>query len=212
MLRKMLVSLIAALLSLSALQAGDGKEIVKTGLNAGILPAFNYNNDLGFQIGALGQLYQYGDGSIYPNYYHKFAAHAYVYSKGARQFVLGYDSKYLVPGLRVTVDAQYMDNPLCGFYGFNGAVSPYHADLDLRKSDDGKDGIAFYALWERQFLAKLDLRGRLSEHLDWLGGAQYSYQRYADVSIDPDVGAETLFHQYRESSLIPESDTFGHRL
>lgn len=212
MLRKMLVSLIAALFSLSALQAGDGKEIVKTGLNAGILPAFNYNNDLGFQIGALGQLYQYGDGSIYPNYYHKFAAHAYVYSKGARQFVLGYDSKYLVPGLRVTVDAQYMDNPLCGFYGFNGAVSPYHADLDLRKSDDGKEGIAFYALWERQFLAKLDLRGRLTEHLDWLGGAQYSYQRYADVSIDPYVGAETLFHQYQESGLIPESDTFGHRL
>lgn len=212
MLRKTLVTLIAILLPFSALQAGDGKEVVKTGPNVGILPAFNYNNDLGFQLGGLGQLYQYGDGAIYPNYYHKFAAHAYVFSKGARQFVLGYDSKYLVPGLRVTVDAQYMDNPLCGFYGFNGAVSPYHADLDLRKSDDGKEGIAFYALWEKQLQVNLDLRGRISDRLEWLGGVQYSYQRYADVAIDPYVGAETLYHQYCESGLIPEEDTFGHRL
>ena len=33
------------------------KEIVKTGWNIGLLPAFRYDNDLGFQFGALSQIY-----------------------------------------------------------------------------------------------------------------------------------------------------------
>ena len=37
-------------------------EIVKTGWNVGLVPAFNYNNDLGFQAGVLGQIYHNGDG------------------------------------------------------------------------------------------------------------------------------------------------------
>ncbi|MBP5719552.1 MAG: BamA/TamA family outer membrane protein [Bacteroidales bacterium] len=187
-------------------------EIIKTGWNFGVLPAFNYNNDLGFQAGVLGQIYHYGDGSDYPNYRHKFTVLASIYSKGAKQFSLDYDSKHLLEGKRVTAHAEYMDNPLCGFYGFNGAVSPYYSALDLRKSEDGSEGIAFYANYQRKFMASLELQGRLGENLTWLGGAEYSFQRYSDVSIDPYSGAETLYHQYVSSGLIPEEDTWGHRV
>ena len=187
-------------------------EIVKTGWNVGLLPAFNYNNDLGFQIGALGQVYHYGDGSDYPNYRHKFTALASVYSRGAKQFSLDYDSKHLLPGKRVTAHLEYMDNPLCGFYGFNGAVSPYHADLDRAKSADGSDGIAFYANWQKLFSAGLDLQGSLADNLTWLGGAKYSFQTYSDISASVYDGAQTMFHQYVESGLISEAETRGHRL
>ncbi len=186
--------------------------VVKTGWNIGALPAINYNNDLGFQFGGLSQIYNYGDGLIYPNYYHKVEAHAYMFSKGAKQFILKYDSKYLIPGMRVTADAQYMNNPLCGFYGFNGAVSPYHEELNLRKSSDKNEGIAFYANYQRQFKANLDLQGRLADGLTWIGGVSYSHHRYSDVTIKPYAGEETLYHQYREAGLIPEEDTFGHRI
>ena len=50
------------------------KEIAKSGWNIGLLPAFYYNNDLGFSVGALAQVFDYGDGTVYPNYRHKFTA------------------------------------------------------------------------------------------------------------------------------------------
>jgi len=113
--------------------------------------------------------------------------------------------------MRLTVSAQYMDNPLCGFYGFNGAASPYYSELNLRKSADKKDGIAFYADYQRQLLFSVDLQGRLASNLTWIGGLKYSWQKYSDVSFSPYDGTETLFHQYVESGLIPQEDTFGHR-
>lgn len=149
-----------------------GKEIAKSGWNIGVLPAFTYNNDLGFLVGAMAQVFDYGDGSVYPNYRHKFTANLNFYTRGAKQIALNYDSKYLIPDMRVTAGLEYMDNPLCGFYGYNGAVSPYHAHLDLQKSADGTDGVAFYADHQRLLRATLDLQGRIADGLtvqDYLG-------------------------------------------
>lgn len=209
-MKRILPVILLALLAMPATLLAD--EPVKTGWSVGVLPALNYNNDLGFQIGGLGQLFYYGDGSLYPQYLHKLEAHAYFYSKGAKQAIINYDSKHLIPGMRLTVSAQYMDNPLCGFYGFNGAASPYYSELNLRKSADKKDGIAFYADYQRQLLFSVDLQGRLASNLTWIGGLKYSWQKYSDVSFSPYDGTETLFHQYVESGLIPQEDTFGHRL
>lgn len=210
MLRKCILTLTTALLI--AFPAGAQKqEIVKTGWNFGLMPALNYNVDLGFQVGGLGQVYYYGDGSIYPNYFHKIEAHAYYFTKGACQFILKYDSKHLIEGMRVTADVQYMDTPLNGFYGFNGAVSPYDAAMDQKKSDDGSTGIAFFANHQNQFQANLDLQGNLRPNLTWIGGLRYSYQCYQDISVKPYKGEETLFHQYVESGLIPAEDLWGHR-
>lgn len=188
------------------------KEIVKSGWNLGLMPAFSYNNDLGFSAGALAQVFDYGDGTVYPNYRHKLMANVNIYSRGAKQLWTNYDSKYLIPGYRVTAAVSYMDNPLCGFYGFNGAVSPYHADLDLHKAADGSEGIAFYSVHQRMFSANLDLQGRLADGLTWIGGAYYAWQRYDDVAFRVYDGAESLFHQYVENGLIDSRDTRGHRV
>ena len=187
------------------------KEIVKKGWNAGLLPAFYYNSDLGVSAGVLGQLFDYGDGAVYPDYRHKFSANAMIYTKGAKQVSLDYDSKYLIPGKRVTASFAYMDNPLCGFYGFNGAVSPFHADLDTKKSADGSEGIAFYSVHQQRLSASVDLQGRVADGLTWIGGGSYSWQRYSNTQFRVYDGTESLFHQYVGNGLIPESDTHGHR-
>ena len=187
------------------------KDIVKTGWNLGLMPAFYYNNDLGFSVGALGQVFDYGDGTVYPNYRHKVMANVNIYSRGAKQIILNYDSRYLIPGKRVTADLSYMDNPLCGFYGFNGAVSPYHADLDMKKSADATEGIAFYSNHQRQLKASVDLQGRVADGLIWIGGVSYSWQRYSHTAFRVYDGTESLFHQYVQNGLIPEADTHGHR-
>ena len=192
--------------------AQERNDSTKSGWSLGLMPAFYYNNDLGFSAGALAQVYDYGDGTVYPNYRHKFMANVNIYSRGARQVSFDYDSKFLIPGKRVTASLSYMDNPLYGFYGFNGAVSPYHADLDLRKNADGTEGIAFYANHQRLLSAKLDMQGRLAENLNWIGGASYSWQRYSDTAFRVYDGTESIFHQYVAAGLIPESDTWGHRM
>ena len=43
------------------------KEIVKKGYNFGPLPAVAFDADKGFQLGALLNIYDFGDGSTYPN-------------------------------------------------------------------------------------------------------------------------------------------------
>ena len=187
------------------------QEIAKSGWNVGLLPAVYYNSDLGLSLGALAQLFDYGDGTVYPNYRHKFTANVNIYLRGAKQMSLSYDSKHLIPGKRVTASVEYMDNPLCGFYGFNGAMSPYYAEFDMRKSSDGTDGIAFYSDHQRLFRVTLDLQGRVAEGLTWIGGLNYSWQRYSDVAFKVYDGRESLFHQYVENGLIPEADTHGHR-
>ena len=71
--------------------------------------------EFGFDYDSNDVLYHYGDGSDYPNYRHKVMAVASVYSRGAKQFSLDYDSKHLLRNMRVTAHAEYMDNPLHGF-------------------------------------------------------------------------------------------------
>lgn len=94
-MKRILLSFAILLVPVLALAQDNKKEIVKTGWNIGLLPAFRYDNDLGFQFGALSQLYHYGDGSDYPNYRHKVMAVASVYSRGAKQFSLDYDCSLL---------------------------------------------------------------------------------------------------------------------
>lgn len=61
------------LLSASLATAAFTQE-AKTGWNFGALPAVSFSTDQGFQYGALVNLFDYGDGSIYPDYYHRITS------------------------------------------------------------------------------------------------------------------------------------------
>ena len=56
-------------------------EIIKTGLNLGPLPVVAFDADRGFQFGALLNLYQFGDGSTYPNPKSQWYIEASAYTK-----------------------------------------------------------------------------------------------------------------------------------
>ena len=73
---------IAALVSISA--KAQETENVKTGLNFGPLPAVAYDADKGFQLGALLNIYNYGDGSSYPYYKSKWYLGGYYFTKGSQ--------------------------------------------------------------------------------------------------------------------------------
>ena len=101
---------------------------IKTGWNFGILPSIAYDADYGFQGGVLTNVYFYGDGSQYPEYIHSLYVEAAYTTKHHGIFRFNYDSKYLIPGYRLTLDATYLPDAMCDFYGFNGYESQYNFD------------------------------------------------------------------------------------
>ena len=62
--------LLVTLFTVSLFAQGEKKEITKTGYNFGPLPAVAFDADKGFQLGALLNIYDFGDGTVYPNTRH----------------------------------------------------------------------------------------------------------------------------------------------
>ncbi len=56
------------------------KDEIKKGWNFAGFPFATYDSDLGFQFGALANIYHYGDGSRYPLYDHSFYIEASWYT------------------------------------------------------------------------------------------------------------------------------------
>ncbi|MDZ7820619.1 MAG: hypothetical protein U5N26_01715 [Candidatus Marinimicrobia bacterium] len=95
-------------------------EIVKTGINVGPLPSVAYNTDTGFQYGLLANIFFYGDGAIYPKYYHNVYVEWNRTTKGAGLAQIEYDSEYLIPGIRVTADLSNIVQQTWGFTVLTG--------------------------------------------------------------------------------------------
>ncbi len=98
---------------------------IKTGWNFGILPSIAYDADLGFQGGAITNIYYYGDGKQYPEYIHSLFVEASYSTKHYGTVRVNYDTKYLIPRCRLTLDATFLPDAMCDFYGFNGYQSKY---------------------------------------------------------------------------------------
>ena len=58
-------------------------EIIKTGWNFGPLPVVGFDSDLGFQYGLCCDIFNYGDGTNYPQYNYKINVEASTYTKGS---------------------------------------------------------------------------------------------------------------------------------
>ena len=116
-----------------AVRKEEQKE-VKKGWAFGAFPCLTYSNDVGFQYGAFGDVYYYGNGDTYPDPLHKISFEVSHYTKGRTRAYLAYDSKYLIPKMRITASATYVNDPLYLFFGFNGAASPFYNDLLSNKT------------------------------------------------------------------------------
>ena len=78
--------------------AQEEQKEVKKGWSLGILPTATFSADNGFQAGAFGDVYYYGDGKTYPDPLHKISWEASYFLKSQRmRLYLAYDSKYLIP-------------------------------------------------------------------------------------------------------------------
>lgn len=187
-------------------------EKVKTGWNLGALPSISYDADLGFQYGALANLYYYGDGSLYPKYFHSLYFEVSRFTKGSGLNRFFYDSDQLLSGIRFTFDLSYITDPKMDFFGFNGYETSYRKEFTEENNSASYISRVFYAYDRKMFRTKIDLSGKLSgKNLNWLTGfAIYNFQTSPVNRSKYNLPeAETLFEKYINWGLIADNEKDG---
>ena len=224
-MRKIITLAIIALIATGAMAETEKKDSnnVKTGWNFGILPSIAYDADLGFQFGALSNIYYYGDGSQYPEYIHSFYVEAAYTTKRYGLFRFFYDSKYLIPDHRLTVDISYLPDAMCDFYGYNGYSTLYHMGWHNAKKDSSEYlSRAFYKYKRDLVRVAADIEGTISGSWKWNAGlgvlgymidecdiAMLNGKRQpTDIKyLDPSV--QGLYELYRNWGIIKPDEANG---
>ena len=166
----------------SEVTTADGKkQTVKKGWNFAPFPSIGYNSDTGFQIGALCEIFDYGDGSTYPAYKHKFNVDLSWTTKDQVKLHFFYDSKYLIPKVRLTFAATYILAQMYPFMGFNGAAAPYFTDLASGKKQMNR--VAMYNVRRNSMRIMADFQGDILPKFRWAAGISYWWYDIENVSV-----------------------------
>ena len=181
----------------------ENGEIIKTGVNLGPLPVVAFDADRGFQFGALLNLYNFGDGKNYPNPNEQWYFEASAYTKesaiNSYKFIVNYDNKTLIPGVRMSICSGYYKDAALDFYGFNGYQSNYDMSmleptfvwedskagekLENKFINKGKLPKGFYRFGRDLIKAKVDFTGEIAKNFYWEAG--YHFQWLKAQSFSP---------------------------
>ncbi|MFH1119857.1 MAG: BamA/TamA family outer membrane protein [Bacteroidota bacterium] len=209
--------------SVDSLNIGEkaGEEKAKTGLNFGALPAVAFDSDIGFQYGLLGNLFQYGDGSTYPEYRWSLYGEWSRTTRGSGINQIFFDSKYLLPHqIRITADFSFLTERALDFYGFNGYEAVYNPAFEDDTDTGNYISRVFYRHERKLARITLDFQGKINRlPLRWLLGYGYFNTRIAPVDIErlnkgrndadklPDV--DGLYDKYVSWGIIPAEEADG---
>ena len=204
----------------------DGKkQTVKKGWNFAPFPSVGYNSDTGFQIGALCEIFDYGDGSTYPAYKHKFNVDLSWTTKDQVKLHFFYDSKYLIPKVRLTAAATYILAQMYPFMGFNGSAAPYFTDLASGKKQENR--IAMYNVKRNSMRVMADFQGDItSNKFRWAAGISYWWYDIQDITVkkkgspaydttpnnyltSQGINSASLWQLYQRAGLIKANEANG---
>ena len=195
---------------------------VKTGWSFGGVPAIAYDTDTGFKYGALANIYNYGDGSTYPEYLYSIYVEWSRTTKGSGVNEIFFDSKHLLPkGIRVTADLAYLTEQTLDFYGFNGYEAKFNSDfIDDDSNNPNYISRVYYKHQRKLLKITSDFQGHLyKNNLLWAGGFGHFGTDISPVDIDelndgtdesdmlPDT--TTLFEKYVKNNIIPDDQVDG---
>ncbi len=194
-------------------QYNEKGEIIKTGLNFGPLPAIAFDADRGFQFGGLLNIYNFDDGSTYPDPKSSWYIEASAYVKESRisthKYIVSYDNKHLTQNYNLRLSAAaslYFDTAL-SFYGFNG----YESYLEWNMNNKVNSG--FYRHSRTTATAKVDLTGEILKNFYWEAGYHFNWfntGRYKDFYKlgEGEAEPEALIDLYHKWGII--DNPYGH--
>jgi len=208
-------------MSLFAQNEKKAEQLIKKNWNFGALPTITFDTDLGFQYGALVNLYDYGDGSRYPKYNHSLYFEVSRFTKGSGINRFYYDSDELIKGLQTSFDLSYLSDQAYDFYGFNGYESVYQKNwIDDSQPSDVYKTRMFYKYDRKLFRLKVDLQGKLyGDHFKWTSG--FNLQNFAIKSVNLDKlnkgkkgsdiipAVDGLYEKYQQWGIISPEEANG---
>ena len=211
-MKKVLFVILAILLAINGFSQKEEKtynekgEIIKKGWNFGPLPVVGFDADLGFQYGLCCDIFNYGDGSLYPNYKYKFNFEASRYTKGSGVFRFYSDMPYVFEKTKLFFDITYFYAKKYEFFGFNGYEAANFDPYDLM---DIKSGYNFIKRNQFRFIGSVQRPLFDIENLNWTAGLAY-YNTTADrIDISDYDDQVTLYERYRSAGLINENEAEG---
>ena len=223
-MKRFLTILLLASATLVAFAQEEKEKEIKTGWSFGLLPTATFSVDNGFQAGAFGDVYYYGDGKTYPDPLHKISWEASYFTKSSRmRLYLAYDSKYLIPNMRVNASVTYMNDPLYSFWGFNGGASLAHLAQGKTYNDywtNKVDDINYFGMSRQMLRILANVQGRIVDHLNWAAGVNFWNWNLGDMR---DAGYKkegsndkyyydkeaTLFRDYQKLGIINADEAAG---
>ena len=195
---------LTAILLLLISIATQAQEKVKHGFNSVPYPVIGWSDDLGIQYGLNYTLFNYGDGSMFPNYKYKIVAEVSRYTKGQTGVKMTFNSSYVIPGITVSAAVAYNFNPLYQFYGFNGTVTEFNPSIHR------KNGSAYYDIDRKFIRAVANFQGNICTGLRWAAGLNFLSYRISEVN--PKYGYDpghSLYHDYIADGTIREDEAPG---
>lgn len=149
----------------------------------GVLPTITYNSDLGFQYGGLIDLYNYGEGDIYPKYYERVYVEFSKFTKGSGRNNLSFESNRLFKGRTVFFDIYYQPDEQYDFLGINGYESVYNKNWEDRADPSYKSKM-FYKNQTKRLRVKADILTPITDVWSWSTGVEF--YNYNVNTIDTD--------------------------
>ena len=208
-------------------------EIIKTGLNFGPLPVVAFDADRGFQYGALLNIYNFGDGSTYPNPKSWWYIEASAYTGGTWNLYLNYDNREIWNNTRLSICTNYSNESALDFYGFNGYQSIYTYALDgffdnapgdgpgeftfdmenpkgekayKKFHEKGKAPNGFYRYSRQSFRAKADLTGEIANNFYWEAGYTFYWLKHHAFTPEGYTPADgSLYQLYKDWGILNDT-------
>ncbi len=220
-MKKLLLSTL--LILCASVVNGQKKDIIKTGINLGPLPVVAFDADKGFQAGALLNIYDFGDGSTYPNPRQQWYMEASFFTKGSQLYAFTYDTKSLIPGVRFSTGGNLVIDKALDFYGFNGYQSYYDYEKVATGKNDPNQYLysPFYRTARTSLILKADFTGNIVKNkFYWEAGYLFSYFKQGAIDRakvnkgkDPNKmfpdDVETLYELYRKWGIISDAEDGG---
>jgi outer membrane protein assembly factor BamA len=219
MSRKLCLFIAALILSSSTIAQEQETKTEKTGWNFGVLPALGYDSNLGMLLGGIVNMFDYGDGSRYPDFDHNLYLQLSAYTKGSMDAIMFFDSYSLIPKKHFIGRLSYNRNRAYPFHGFNGLETVYNPNFETFGSNDFISQV-FYKLDRGLIKADFLLEDKIGDtKLNWIAGLDLGWYNTLKVDIDhlnrnkegDDIipNQKTLFELFNDWNIINANEMDG---
>lgn len=182
-------------------------------------PVLAFDPDLGLKYGALINLFDYGDGTVFPNYNQYAFIRLFHSTGGTSNLSLLFESETLIPNSRITFESSYIKDITLDFFGFNGRNAIFQpAFIDVGSPEFGNR--YFYKHHRELIRLRFDLQRNISD-TNWKFFSGVTWNRFLISDVDEDslsnsvpkngafTANTTLYRLYTNWGIIDDEEKNG---